>query len=90
MGGLSGQVESGDKLIELSATFNHPPGRESEREAAKTLDWLVFIGKAGIIALLFMSAFWLSDTLSYTHTRNHTHTLRYTCGLRGPSLTDWE
>ncbi len=82
-----GDLGSGDELNELAATLNRPPGQESERKAATTLDWCVCIAKAGVIALCFMLAFGLSDTvtvgegelsLSNTHTQPHIHTQSHT------------
>ncbi len=85
--GQVGDRGSGDELNELAVTCNRPSGREIEHKAATTLDWCVVIGKADVIALCFVTAFGLSDTVTvgegvlspthtHTHTHSHMHTLR--------------
>lgn len=51
--GGGGTWDQGDELNELAVSLkSSPPAeRESDHGAATTLDWRVFIGKAGVIAL---------------------------------------
>lgn len=78
-GGVGGTWDQGDELNELALSFkSSPPAeRESGHGAATTLDWRVFIGKAGVITLRsrrLLSFQKLSPRVKVNSLLSHIHT----------------